>query len=122
MYRYGGIKITDIKENQKRFNEVLDTTMPIDKVFERIYDWIQYADDGKHQYTPSQIINNYYNVVLSMGLYTEPINTWRKNLSSVKTWSDFKKFFMDEYHNLSKLKLINATQKGFHLANMAITV
>ena len=36
MDRYGEIIEIDPKENHKRFDDVLDTTMPIDQYFERI--------------------------------------------------------------------------------------
>ena len=71
--RYGKITETDRKENQKIFDEALDTNMPIDKYIEKNDDCIQYADGGKHPYTVSHIINNAYNMVLSTGFYTEPI-------------------------------------------------
>ena len=69
MYRYEKITETDLKENQNKFYEALDNTMPIDKYFELINDWIQYEDDGKQTYTAAHIINNYYNMVLATGLY-----------------------------------------------------
>ena len=53
-------------------------------------------------------------------LYTEPINMWRKNLSSDKTWAGFNKFFADEYHDLRELQRINTIHAGFCGANMAI--
>ena len=46
MDRYGEISETDLKENQKIFDEALDTITLIDKYFERIYDCIQYSDGG----------------------------------------------------------------------------
>ena len=46
MDRYGEITEIDLNENLKIFDEALDTTMPIDKYFEQIYDCIHYVDDG----------------------------------------------------------------------------
>ena len=51
MDRYGKIIETHLKENQKRFNEAFDTTMPIDKYFEQMDDCIQYVYDEKQTYT-----------------------------------------------------------------------
>ena len=56
--RYGKITETDLKENQKIFYEALDTTMPIEKYFDQIDDWIHYSDGGKKPYTAAKIINN----------------------------------------------------------------
>ena len=77
MDRYG--KITDLKANQKIFDEVLYTTMHIDKYFEKIDDLIQYADNLKQLYTAHQITNNFYNTVLATGIYTNSIKLWQKN-------------------------------------------
>ena len=38
---------------------------------------------------------------------------WCKNISFEKTWYDFKKIIMEEYHDLCELQHINATQAGF---------
>ena len=54
---------TYLKENQKRFDEELDTTKIIGNYFERIDDCINYAYDGKKPYTAAQIINNTYYTV-----------------------------------------------------------
>ena len=40
--RYGKITERDLKENQKRFDEVLGNTMAIDKYIEQIDEWIKY--------------------------------------------------------------------------------
>ena len=55
-------------------------------------------------------------------MYKETRNMWNKKLSSKKSWDEFKKFFMEEYHNPHKLKLVNATQAGFHGANITIKI
>ena len=47
MNKYGKFIETDLKENQKIFDEALDTMMPIWKYFEMIDYCIQYADGGK---------------------------------------------------------------------------
>ena len=44
---------TYLKDNQKIFDEALNTTMPIDRCFERIDDCIHFADVGKKPYTAS---------------------------------------------------------------------
>ena len=69
MDRYGKIIETYLKENQKRFNEAFDTTIPIDKYFEQIDECIQYADYDKQPYTAVQTINNAYNKVFNTRLY-----------------------------------------------------
>ena len=88
--------------------------MLIEKYFEQIDDCTQYADYGRQKYTTAKIINNAYITVLATGLYIKPMNMWHKNLSSDKKWAVFKSFFVEEYHDLCKMKCINTTQTGFH--------
>ena len=59
--------------------------MSIDKYFEIIDDCIQYEDGDRQPYTASKIINNAYNMVLAMDLYTKPIKMWHKKTAYGKT-------------------------------------
>ena len=72
MGRNGKIKEKDLKEKQNKFYEALDSTTPVEKYFDKIDDWIQYADVGNQPYTASHIIKNAFNTVLGTGLYTKP--------------------------------------------------
>ena len=90
---YRKITETDLRENQKTFDEALNATMPVDKYFEIIDDFIQYADYDKNIYTSTHIINNTYNTVLATVMYIEHSKMWHKKLSSEKTWAEFRKFF-----------------------------
>ena len=100
---YGKITETELNDNQNILNEASDTTITIDKYFERIEYCIQYADYGKQQYPASRIINNAYNTLLDMGMYKEPRNMCPKKLLSEEKWDDFKNFFAEEYHDLCKI-------------------
>ena len=57
-----------------------------------------------------------------MGLYTKTRKIWCKKLSSEKTWAGFKKFFLEEHHDLYELKCVNANQVGFHGVNISIKI
>ena len=84
MDRYRKTTETDLEENRKVFDETLDTTMTIDKYFERIDNCIQYTYDSKQPYTDSQIINNAYSTVLATGLYMASRKICRKKPASEK--------------------------------------
>ena len=64
---------------------MLDNTMPVDKCFNIIDEFLQYSDGGDQPHTAAYIINNSYNTVSYTFLYTEPINMWRKKISYEKT-------------------------------------
>ena len=84
MDRYRKMTETDLEENRKVFDEILDTTMTIDKYFESIDNCIQYTYDAKQPYTDSQIINNAYSTVLATGLYMASRKICRKKPASEK--------------------------------------
>ena len=67
MNRYGKVTEMDLKENHKRFDEALDNTIPIEKYYEIIDDWIQYADDVKQPHTAAQIIKKFPHHGISYG-------------------------------------------------------
>ena len=59
-------------------------------------------------------------MILDTGHYIEPIKMWRKKLSSEKTWYDFKKLIVEEYHDLCELQHINAAQAVFRRVKLSI--
>ena len=56
MDQYGNITASDLKANEARINKALDNSISIDVFFQRIYDAVQYADDGKNPFTAKQIL------------------------------------------------------------------
>ena len=62
--QYGKITTVNLESNNQRMNEPIDSSLPIDEYFERIYDCVQYSDDGKTPYTAVQLIQKAYHAVL----------------------------------------------------------
>ena len=56
MDQYGNITAADHKANKARINEALDHSILNDVFFQRIYDAVQYANDGKKPFTAKQIL------------------------------------------------------------------
>ena len=100
-YLYVKITKTNLKDNWKRFNEALYTTVLINKHFERVDDCIQYYNDGKNTYLAAQIIKNYYNMVLSTVIYNETRKMWRKK-SVAKKHGQTSKFYFQKSTMTSK--------------------
>ena len=100
MDRYGNITAADLKENEARINEALDNFCPIDVFFQRIDDAVQYANDGKHTFTAKQILQTAFHSVNTTGLYREACKEWRQKAEQDKTWTNFKRHFAAEYHEI----------------------
>ena len=52
-------------------NETIDSSFPIDKYFDRINDWFQFANDDNTPYTAAQFIHKAHHVVLASGIYID---------------------------------------------------
>ena len=90
--RYGKITPADLKDNERRMNEPLDGSQPIDIFFKRIDNAVQYADDGNTPYTPQQILQTVFHAVNATGMYKDACKEWRKKPVASKTWTTFKIF------------------------------
>ena len=100
--RYGNIMAADLKTNEARINEALDNSRPIDVFFQRINDAVQYADDGKNPFTAKQILQTAFHSVNATGLYREACKEWCQKSDQDKMWTNFKRHFAAEYHEIRK--------------------
>ena len=53
-----------------RMNELIDSSLPINKYFKWVDNCIKYADNGRTPYTTTQVIQKAHNSVFAPGLYT----------------------------------------------------
>ena len=118
MDRYGNITSNDLKANEARINEALDNSIPIDVFFQRIDDAVQYADDGKNPFTAKQILQTAFHSVNATGLYREACKEWRQKSDQDKTWTNFKRHFAAEYHEIREQQRVSG-DAGFNSANHA---
>lgn len=120
--RYGKITPADIEACKQRMNEPIDSSQPIDAYYQKIDDCIQYAVDGQVAFTPGQILQTVYHAVSTSGYYTEACKEWRKKPIIEKTWTNFKRFFAAEYHDLKEQQKVNTSQSNFHGANAVVDI
>ena len=76
--QYVNITIMDLKYNNQWMNELIDTSLTIDKWFERINDCIQCVDYENTPYTVAQVIQKAHHAVLELGLYVNACKELRK--------------------------------------------
>jgi hypothetical protein len=120
--RNGKITPADLELNNKQMNEPIDSTQTIDVFFKRIDDCTQYATDGRVPYTPAQILQTGYYAVSTSGHYNEACKIWRRKANADKTWTTFKTYFAEEYHDLNEQQKVNTTQTNFHGANSVLDI
>ena len=68
---YGKIMTTDLKYNNQRMNEPIDSSLPIDKYFNQIDDCIQFDGDDNIPYIASKVVQNYHHVLLASVVYVD---------------------------------------------------
>jgi hypothetical protein len=103
-------------------NEPIDSTLPIDIFFSKVDDCVHYAADGQVAYTTNQILQTAYHAVSTSGFYNDTCKEWRKKPNKNKTWTNFKRFFAAEYHDLKEQQKINTSTTNFHGANAALDI
>jgi len=71
MDSYAKIITADLRENEIRMKEPIDTGLPIEKYFERVDCCVQFADNGKAPYTTDQIKQTEEHTILTTGTYLD---------------------------------------------------
>eukprot|EP00957_Ditylum_brightwellii_P182933 13934715-Ditylum_brightwellii.AAC.1 len=115
---YGKITPADIVNNNTKFQEGIAMDQPIDAYFLTINDCVQYASNIKATYTVEQIMVN-VEMPSARQLYREALINWKAKAPADKTWDNFKKFFVDEYHTLKEDKQAIACMAEYHQANIS---
>ena len=105
--RYGKITPTDIEEYKDRMNKPIDLSQPIDLIFQRIDNCVQYASGGQVAFTNGQILQTAYHAVSTLGHYTDACKDWHKRPLRDQMWELFKRFFAAKYHDLKKQQRVN---------------
>ena len=89
----------------------MDLSVPIDIYFKKIDPCVQFATDAETVYMPEQILQMAYYIVSSSNLYTDACKEWRSKPQHVKTWTNFKNFFVTEYHELKEQEIQQQWEK-----------
>ena len=97
---YGIIMTEDLEAINGKMNEPIELSLPIDKYFKHIDDWFQFSKDGNMPYMAEQVIQKAHHTILASGIYVDTCKERKKNPVNEQIWIGFKKFFVDEYHEL----------------------
>ena len=66
--------------------EIIDSSLPIDKYFEKTDDCAQFSNNGNTPDTSAKIIHNSHHVVLVSIIYVDPCKECRRNPVVKQTW------------------------------------
>ena len=68
---YATISLTDITANDSKIKAPFDINMPIEGLYQRIQECVEYAAEGNTLYTPEQVLAIAYQHVYQTGLFVD---------------------------------------------------
>jgi len=110
---YGTISTSQYKTNDDRFRQAYDPNEPIEDLFERIDDAIEFAAQGDIPYTDPQIVKNSYNILFASGLFTDACREWKRKPAADQTYDNLQQHFTEAEAELRESQMT----AGNHGAN-----
>ena len=86
---YAQIKPSDLDANYERMKTPYGVNLPIETFFDQIEDTIEFASAGNSPFTPIQVVNIAYNVIVSTGMFQDDYKIWKRKSADQKTWAQF---------------------------------
>ena len=114
---YGTISTSQYTTNDERFRTPYDPNEPIEDLFERIDDAIEFADKGAIPYTAPQIVKNAYNLLFASGLFTDACREWKKKPAADQTYANLQTHFTEAEAELRESQMTAAQHGAPHGAN-----
>ena len=94
MERYEKICASELEAFRKALEDPIDVYRPIKVYFQRVFDTMNFAQDGKMLLTPAQIFEMEYNAVNKTGIYSLALKEWNKKRASDQNWTIFKQVLL----------------------------
>jgi hypothetical protein len=96
-----------------------DPVTPIDLVFNKVEDLVEYGELAHNPYSQLQTITKAYNILNATGTFKDGIKTWNRIIDPLqKTWINFKVHFRTTHKELSETGDLTLRQAGYHQANI----
>jgi len=105
---YGTISTSQYKSNDERFRQPYDPNEPIEDLFERIDDAVDFAEQGGIPYTPAQIVKHVYNLLFASGLFTDACREWKRKPTADHTYENLQQHFTDAEAELRESQMTAA--------------
>jgi hypothetical protein len=95
-----------------------DVNLPIELLFKQIDNAIEYASAGQAPYSPRQVLNIAYQLVLRTGIFVNDCKIWKKQNDGYKTWPQFKLDFAATYQDYNESRDLSPHAAGFNATNI----
>lgn len=105
---YGNITPAELLANSEKLKEPYNPSEPIESLFTRFEDAIEYADAANRPFTDEQILEYALLAILKTGQFKEAIREWRR-LPNPRTWNLFKTHFATAHKEYRELEALAGT-------------
>ena len=117
--RYGRITPGQLQDFDLEISQMTyDPVNPIEQVFNRIEDLLDYGEIARNAYTQIQVIAKAYNILNKTGVFKEYIKTWKRRPTVEKTWINFKTHFRQAHDELQETEDLTLQNAGYGNANL----
>ena len=98
---------------------------PIDNVFTKIEELVEFAAAAGAPYSRPQIINIAYVILKRLRIFNSSITEWNKKVRTtpaLNTWINFKSFFRVAYEDLREVGELRLADTSFNQANLVTQI
>ena len=110
---YALITDGDLESNKEAMAATYDVNLPIETLFKRIEECVQFAAAGNTPFTAPQVVSTAFRTVQKTGMYTDDCKIWKRKPAQYKTWAQFKVDFTIA-HNELREEQQTTRGAGFH--------
>jgi hypothetical protein len=95
-----------------------NVVQPIDTIYHKVEDLVEYADLANAPMTQVQTINIAYNIINKTGRFKSAIRDWNRRPANEKNWINFKDSFRTAQLELRESNALTMQEAGLHNANL----
>jgi hypothetical protein len=93
--KYGKITAADLLANEEKLHQPYNPAEPIETLFDRFEDAMEYAEAAKHPFTNSMILSKAFLLMQKTGQFKHACREWNK--IKEPTWTKFIDHFMEAH-------------------------
>ena len=114
---YAKITDGDLEENKEAMAAAYDVNLPIETLYKRIEDCVQYAAAANTPFTAAQVVSTAFRVIQKTGMFTDDCKIWKRRTPLTKTWAQLKVDFTIAHNELRESQQTTRSA-GFHANNV----
>ena len=99
-----------------------DPVTPVDNIFNKIEDLLEYGDLAQCPFSQPQAIAKAYNLINKTGKFREAVKAWNRLTNIQKTWINFKMHFREAHLELTETGKLTIEQAGYGQANLVADI